>query len=113
MAAVKIKDYSHGVMLIANNLLSGHTVYLNSEQQWLLFEDLPQGQAAIVHCEEAAAELLASINPEDSLCPVVDPYIIQLNGTGKPSHSRELLRATGPSIRYGAQATQGANDVSI
>lgn len=113
MAAVKIKDYSYGVMLIANNLLSGHSVYLNSDHQWSLLEDLSQGQATIVHSEKEAAELLASINPEDSLCPVVDPYIIQLDGNRKPSHSRELLRATGPSIRYGAQATQGANDVSI
>lgn len=113
MAAVKIKDYSHGVMLIANNLLSGHSVYLNRDHQWSLLEDLSQGQAAVAHSEQEAAELLASINPEDFLCPVVDPYIIQLDGNGKPSHSRELLRATGPSIRYGAQATQGANDVSI
>ena len=113
MAAVKIKDYSHGVMLIANNLLSGHSVYLNQKQQWMLLEDLPQGQAAIVHSEQAASELLASINPNDALCPVVEPYVIQLNSNCMPSHSRELLRATGPSIRYGAQAIQEANDVSI
>lgn len=113
MAAVKIKDYSHGVMLIANNLLSGHSVYLNENHQWVLLEDLPQGQAAIAHSEEAAADLLASINPKDALCPVVDPYVIQLNSDGMPSHSRELLRATGPSIRYGVQAALEASNVSI
>jgi len=113
MAAVKIKDYSHGVMLIANHLLCGHSVYLSTDQQWVPLEDLWQGRAAIVHSEVAAAALLASINPEDSLCPVVGPYIIQLDVNGKPNHSRELLRATGPSIRYGAQATQGVTDVSI
>lgn len=113
MAAVKIKDYSDGVMLIANNLLSGHSVYLNDSHQWALLEDLAQGQAATVHSEEAAAELLASINPKDALCPVVDPYIIQLNSDGMPSHSRELLRATGPSVRYGVQPSLEASHVSI
>lgn len=113
MAAVKIKDYSHGVMLIANNLLNGHSVYLNQEQRWLLLADLQEGKAAIVHSEQAAAELLASINPKDALCPVVDPYIIQLNSNGVPSHTRELLRATGPSIRYGEQAVKEATNVSI
>ncbi|MEE9333927.1 MAG: DUF2849 domain-containing protein [Granulosicoccaceae bacterium] len=113
MAAVKIRDYSHGVMLIANHLLGGRTVYLSGEQQWLLLGCLQQQQAAIVHSEEAATQLLASINPNDALCPVVEPYVVQLSSNGMPSHSRELLRATGPSIRYGAPATQEANHVSI
>ena len=113
MAAVKIKNYSNGVLLVANKLLSGRSVYFSNEQQWLPLADLHQDRAAIAYSEEAANELLVAVNAKDARCSVVDPYIIQLDGKGQPSHSRELLRATGPSIRYGLQATLEINDVSI
>ena len=113
MAAVKIKDYSHGVMLIANDLLSGNSVYLGIKLRWLPLEQIQHGQAATVHSAEEAAQLLASVDPEDALCPVVGAYFIQLDCNGMPNHSRERLRATGPSIRYGVQTTPEAKDVSI
>ena len=113
MAAVKIKDYSHGVMLIANDLLSGQSVYLGIKLRWLPLEKIQRGQAVTAHSADDAAQLLASVNPKDALCPVVDAYIVQLDCNGMPNHSRERLRATGPSIRYGLQTTPEANDVSI
>jgi len=111
MAAVKIKDYSNGVMVIANDLLTGRTVFFSQENTWLALAGLEHSQAAIAHSEAEAESLLGRAVPTDGVSPVIDAYVIELDANGLPSHSRERLRASGPSIQYGQQV--GASHVPV
>lgn len=80
----------------ANDLLGGQVVYFNRDGQWT--ETL--GDATVAHGKEAAADLLA--HAEQSPHQAVGPYLVgvEVNADGRPapSHMREVMRETGPTV---------------
>ncbi len=93
------------IVLTANDLLGGHSVYYAADG-WTADPTL-----ALIGSDEAVAKQLentgyASIVSAD----VVDPYLITVgpDGTGRimPVHYRERIRVTGPTVTFGADSQE-------
>lgn len=113
MAAVKIKDYSQGVVVVANDLLSGRSVYLANAKSWLQLDGSQLNLAAVVFDEQAANDLLREASADVLANIIVDPYLIQLDRSGLPIHIRERLKVSGPSINFAPDINWEAANVSI
>jgi hypothetical protein len=113
MAAVKIKDYSSGVAVVANDLLTGRSVYLDRSNSWLLLDGSQLDNVRKAHNEQNAGELLTKAVADVVANIIVDPYLIQLDPSGVPVHIRERLRVSGPSIPFLSTVSRGLGNVSI
>ncbi len=113
MAAVKIKDYSQGVAVVANDLLSGRSVYRANGKSWMQLDGSQFNLAAVVFDEQAAYDLLRDASADVLANRVIDPYLVQLDRSGLPIHIRERLRVSGPSINFASGVNQEAANVSI
>jgi hypothetical protein len=91
-------------VITANRLFDGAVVYLSSEGEWVQ----RIGAAAVADDESAAAALLAAGERAAQEQRVVAPYLIEIERSAhgiRPKRYREQLRAFGPSIPYGADAS--------
>jgi len=93
MSAQKISEIGSGVLLIANDLHTGQTVFRTARESWsadvadaLVFNDLP-----VAHALLTAAEI-------DST-KVVDPYLVAVDEAGRAKHIREAIRTLGPTFQ--------------
>ena len=96
MSSHNVKNIQNGAILIANDLRTGMTVYLGNDngwstnwaEAWVITDDAKAGSAMMF-----AAKAVA--NNE-----VIDPYLVDTTPEGQPTHTRERLRTTGPSVDY-------------
>lgn len=82
----------------ANRLSDGIVVYLMPDGGWSEWIS----QSAIASGEDAAEALLAQARQAEADRIVVEPYLIEvaeIDGEVRPVRYRELVRATGPSVR--------------
>jgi calcineurin-like phosphoesterase family protein len=94
-------------IVTANRLRDGDVVYLTPTNDWS--ETL--GDAAIARSKEEANTLLATAEIAVNDLKVVGPYEFDVtveNNETKPISMREIIRATGPSMRtdLGKQAVK-------
>jgi hypothetical protein len=88
---------SHAVT--ANRLGDGRVVFRTAEGRWTI--DL--ADAAFSPSATEAAPPLAAAERDVALQIVVDPYVIEVDTTGRsprPVRLREAIRAFGPTIAY-------------
>lgn len=85
-------------VISANRLGDGLVVYLKADDTWS--EWISRSEIA---ADEAAAEaLLARARQAEDARVVIDPYLVdvaEFDGEVRPTRYRELIRATGPSVR--------------
>lgn len=96
MSTHHVKNIKAGAILLANDLRTGLTVYLQRDGQW----SSSQGQAWIVtnDAEAEEAKALGAISADNN--DVMEPYLVDTTTDGDPTHIREQLRTTGPSVAY-------------
>lgn len=85
-------------VLSANRLKDGLVVYLVADDTWS--EDIDASEVA--SDEGSANALLTRAAQAVSDQKIVDPYLIEVAVTAgeiRPTKYRELIRATGPSVR--------------
>jgi hypothetical protein len=84
-------------ILTANRLTNGETVYYTSKGTWSLYV----ADARIATTQEAADELAKIGAAAYAANQVVDVNVVDVNMNGelKPAHIREIIRATGPTVR--------------
>tara|TARA_R110002110_G_scaffold415612_7_gene652346 strand:+ start:152763 stop:153098 length:336 start_codon:yes stop_codon:yes gene_type:complete len=85
-------------VISANRLGDGIVVYLAADDSWCEFI-----AGSVIALDEAtAAALLVTATQAAQDQVVIDPYLIdvaEIDGEVRPTKYRELIRATGPSIR--------------
>jgi sulfite reductase (NADPH) hemoprotein beta-component len=92
----------------ANRLIDGIVVYLTPDDRWAETPDEADWAA-----DASAQQLLLERAQAFAGTTVVAPYLFQVvpqaDGTPKPSHMKEVMRARGPSVRpdLGKQAEWG------
>lgn len=101
-----VKAKSELQAIAANRLLDGTAVWLGADHRWV--EDV--GLAGRFHGAEIERALDAARRDVTAL-RVVDVYpldVVEVEGRTVPTHSRERMKALGPSVRpdLGKQATQ-------
>jgi len=87
----------HNKILTANRLRNGETVYYTAAGEWS-----PYVSEARIATTAEDADALAKIGAAAYAAnTVIDVAVIDVNpGAGaKPSHIREVIRATGPTVR--------------
>lgn len=85
-------------VVTANRLRDGRVVYLAESGDWSAC--IADGRVAVCEEEEAAMMEAARLAVEARV--VVDPYLVEVkakNGVIRPVAYRELIRASGPSVR--------------
>lgn len=85
-------------VISANRLSDGIVVYLTSDHAWSewiyaseIARDVTAAEALLVRAQQAVDDR-----------KIVDPYLIdvaEIDGEVRPTKYRELIRATGPSVR--------------
>lgn len=91
MSSRKVTNITDAVVIVANDLRTGRTVYLAADGSWHLCID----SAEVLRVEDdAQARLLQSLSDPK----VLDPYLVNTNAQGQPQHIREVIRNTGPTI---------------
>lgn len=96
MSSSTVNNIQNGAIVVANDLRTGMTVCLgnnhrwsvNWQEAWVITNDLAANSAM-----EFAAKSIANND-------VIDAYLVYINADGEPSHTRERLRKTGPSVDY-------------
>jgi len=85
-------------VISANRLGDGIVVYLAADNSWSEFI-----AGSVIALDAATANaMLATANQAVQDRVVIDPYLIdvaEIDGEVRPTKYRELIRATGPSIR--------------
>lgn len=96
MSTHHVKNVKAGAILLANDLRTGLTVYLQRDGSW----SSSQEQAWIVtnDAEAEEAKALGAISADNN--DVMEPYLVDTTPDGDPTHIREQLRTTGPSVEY-------------
>ncbi len=96
MSSHSVKNIEQGAILLANDLRTGRTVYLRKDGNWSTAKE----DAWIVTSESESeqAKALGKISTDDN--EVMDAYLVDTTYDGDPTHIREQLRTTGPSINY-------------
>ena len=80
------------LVVVANQLASGRTVFQRADGRWS--DSL---HAALVHTEEKTAELaVQQAGSEPTL--VIDAYLVRLDEAARPEQLREAIRVSGPTI---------------
>jgi hypothetical protein len=91
-------------VITANRLFDGAVVYLSPQGEWV-----PRIEAAAVADDESAVAALSAAGERAvQEQAVVAPYLIEVERSAqgiRPKRYREQLRASGPSIAYGASAS--------
>ncbi len=85
-------------MIIANRLTDGRVVFMTRDGGWA--ESIADGHLTPDGPESERLLEIGQRGERD--CEVVDPCLIEVtefNGTRTPTAYRELIRATGPTIR--------------
>ena len=84
-------------VLTANRLRNGETVYYTPAGEWVLYVS----QARVATTQEEADELAKIGAAAYAANLVIDVAVIDVTpgAEKKPSHIRELIRATGPTVR--------------
>jgi hypothetical protein len=88
-------------VITANRLFDGAVVYLSPQGEWVQRIEA----AAVADDAVAVAALSAAGERAVQEQRVVAPYLIEVEATAqsvRPKRYREQLRASGPSIGYGA-----------
>jgi hypothetical protein len=83
-------------MIIANRLTDGRVVFLAAPRVWVTSID----DGRLIDDESAAEELFSVAKKDESGCLVIDPNLIEVEGTApgrRPVVIREAIRAFGPS----------------
>ena len=89
--------------ITANRLDDGAVVYLSVDGDWVT----ELARAAVAEGTAAAAALTQAGERGVAGQQVVGPYLIEIEAGAaglRPLRFKEVLRAQGPSIRYGADA---------
>lgn len=97
MSSRNIQSAAQGVILIANDLLTGRSVYRTAENSW----STNVHSALVLSNEDQAQPYLQDALQETTA--VIDPYLIATDKNGRPEHIREAIRVRGPSIQYAAK----------
>jgi len=79
------------LIMVANDLLSGRTVYLNNAGTWSTDKD----HASVWDAERDALTIDRHLSCLDLL--VIDPYAVELDRLQKPLRIRERIRLAGPT----------------
>ena len=106
MSTHDVKSVDKGAIMLANDLRTGLTVYLKrdgswsteSSEAWIMTNDTEAGKAKELGAKSTHAN------------EVMDPYLVDTTDEGDPTHIREQLRTSGPSVNYltsGLPANQG------
>jgi len=104
MSSHNVKSIKQGAILVANNLRTGLTVYLTEKNSWS--EEL---QDAWIIRNDAEADQAKTFGAESSDAnEVMDPYLVDTTQEGHPTHIREHLRTTGPSVCYQSSVHQAS-----
>ncbi len=96
MSSHKVKNIEAGAIMLANDLRTGLTVYLQENKEWSLTLQNAWVIRSDAEASMANATGAQAVNDND----VTDPYLVATTIDGKPTHIRECLRTTGPSIEY-------------
>ncbi len=96
------------IVLTANDLLGGHSVYYAADG-WTA-----DPSVALIGGDDSVARQLETVGHASIVsADVVDPYLITVapDGTGNmmPVHYRERIRVTGPTVAYGADARESVH----
>lgn len=96
MANHDVKSVDVSALVIANDLLSGRTVYLTESGEWTERVDnawqVPDDQSA-----QRAMKYAKSAEDENL---IVGAYLVATEHSGRAVHIREQLRVTGPSVDF-------------
>jgi len=96
MASNKLKKFKDHALLLANDLRTGLTVYMTSENTWST-----ERTDALRLDNSADAERLLGVATESvRRNVVVDPYLVDATENSSPTHIRERIRVDGPTINY-------------
>lgn len=96
MSSHKVKSIESSAILLANNLRTGLTVYLRDDSGWSA-----NRQDAWILTNDAEADMAKAIGARAAADnDVIDPYLVDTTLEGDPTHIRERLRTTGPSVDY-------------
>jgi len=93
----KTEDCSEYVVT-ANEVLSGDTVFLTSEDKWVRSID----EAAVLKCEDSGFVALGDAQRDERANIVMGAYLVEVSresGAVRPVHIRERIRALGPTVR--------------
>ena len=82
-------------LLTANRLRDGEVVYLAADGAWV--EDIA-GAHVLATAAEGESALAKGVEAERNL-HVVHAYLFDINPQLKPVKMREIIRATGPTVR--------------
>lgn len=96
MSSQKIKNIKHGAIVLANDLRTGLTSYLCEDGSWS--DNLHAAWVVTNDADADQAKLLAA-NATDAN-DVTGAYLVDTTVDGLPTHIREHLRTTGPSVAY-------------
>ena len=86
----------NGAIVVANDLRTGLTVCLGNDWGW--GDNWMEAWVITNDAEANAAMLFAQTAVANN--DVIDPYLVDTTPEGKPTHTRERLRITGPSVDY-------------
>ncbi len=96
MANHDVKSVDVSAVVIANDLLSGRSVYLTEAGDWTERVEnawqLPDDQSA-----ERAMKYAKTAEDENQ---IIGAYLVATDTTGRAVHIREQLRVNGPSVQF-------------
>ncbi|MFK7893593.1 MAG: DUF2849 domain-containing protein [Granulosicoccus sp.] len=96
MSSHDLKNIDKGAILLASDLRTGLTVYLRRDSSWS-----SNAREAWVVTNDAEADKAKTLGANsESANEVMEPYLVDTTETGDPTHIREHLRTTGPSVDY-------------
>ena len=85
-------------MIIANRLIDGAVVFLGPGDAWTT----AIAEGVVIEDAADAQRLLGVAKQLEARCQVIDPLLIQVkveNGKAWPTEIREVIRASGPTVR--------------
>ncbi len=101
MSSHSVKNIQQGAILVANDLRTGLTVCLANDDSW----SINWLDARVITNEDEALSAEAFAAKAVANNDVIDPYLVDTTPDGNPTHTRERLRTTGPSVDYLSTAT--------
>jgi len=84
----------HGAIIVANDLATGRTVFLDTNYRWTTH----RSDALIIVSDEQAQAQLATAKESVASNDVLDPYLVATDRDGEAAHIRELIRQQGPTV---------------
>lgn len=96
MASHDVKEIKDAAILLANDLLTGLTVYLTEEGGWSESHE----KAWLLTSDAVAKEAMQQAAESEKNNEVIGAYLVDATSNGHPTHVRERIRVEGPSISY-------------